>query len=407
MRMLLLLAFLTSSAIPASAQDIPDDDDFWSAADTSWHWEFRARTRGTFESQRPWPEGRPGLAPHSSPIRYNRVEGFYIGAVRAPLTVTSAERSRLHGEIGYAFGLQEPRYTIGLDLRLTPAMETSTVIGGYYRRGTHTEDDWKIHPIENSATAFFARMDAFNYYETEGWSLGVLQGLGPNTRFAMAYRDEDHRSLAKTVTWSMFGGQAFRDNPAVDSLNVRAMVATLQTGSVRDVTNLPDGNALRIDVEWASGLGGDADYRRIEADARIYRPLSYFSGIAARIRGGTSAGDGLPLQKLYTLGGPGTVRGYPLHAQVGTRYALASLEAMVVEPEFLADVFGDASLLLFSDLGWAGDGAIAQKDLMASAGLGLGLDGRAFRLELAWPLQRLTPNQQMKPQLWVRFAPNF
>ncbi len=405
-----------------------DADDEWDADDTedggeavdegddaghTWHWgkrghgdrwrHYRARALRTGDELF-WGDA---LVRQDLPVRYNRVEGFYAGLRREPLDVDSRRPARLFGEIGYAFALEKPRYQIGLDLRVTPRGAYGAKVGGYYRRGTSTEDTWKADPVENALGAFFARHDAYDYYETEGWTAYGEALLGRLGRAQLGYRDEAHRSLNKNATWALFGGDPFRANPPADSGRAHSLVGTVEVGRVRGLTSLPRGSALRADVEWGQGLGGDFDFARLVAEGRLYVPTSRQTSLSLRLRGGSAFGDGVPFQKGFTLGGLGSVRAYPQNVFYGTRMVAANAEIAVEQPDLLDGLFDDLQLFGFADAGWTNGASnqFALDDAVGDLGFGVGLDSRRIRLELAWPLR--DEGFGLGPTLWLRIAPPF
>lgn len=341
------------------------------------------------------------------PVRYNRVEGFYAGLSRAPLDLDAYRPARLFGEVGYAFALEQVRYGVGLDLRVTNRGPYAAKVGGLYRRGTTTEDGWKADPVENALAAFFARHDFYDYYETEGWTLyseALLADLG---RVQLGYRDEAHRPLQNNTTWSLFGGDAFRLNPAADSGRVRSIAASAELGRVRSFSSQPRGSAFRADAEFGEGLGGDFGFTRLVADGRLYLPLSREVNLHLRMRAGTAFGGDVPFQKGFTVGGVGSVRGYPQNVFHGTRMLLANAEVAVQQPGLFDDLLDDVQLFGFADAGWVNGTAQAFRtaDAVGAAGFGLGFDDRRVRLELAWPLR--DAGFGMRPSLWLRLAPAF
>lgn len=344
------------------------------------------------------------------PVRYNRVEGFYIGLERGPLELDSRRAARLFGEVGYAFGLEDIRYAAGLDLRVTPRGPYAAKVGGLYRQSTVTEDRWKIDPVENALGAFFARHEAYDYYEAEGWTVYGEMQLAQYGRAQAGFRSETHRALDRTRTWGVFGdaGDA-RFNPLASEGEVKALLGAVEWGRVRGLTSLPRGAALRLEAEVGQGVGGDYDFTRLVADGRLYLPLSSQGSLSLRLRGGTAYGDRVPFQKGFTVGGLGSARAYPQNAFGGRRMLAASAEVALANPDVLDDLFdelfGDLQLFGFSDFAWTGAGAFAVADGVGDVGLGLGLDERRVRLELAFPLR--DEGFGLRPTLWLRVSPAF
>src|SRR5262249_962730 len=83
-------------------------------------------------------------------------------------------------------------------------------------------------------------------------------------------------------------------------------------------------------IDWTSEIsapdafGSDFDFRRHVVTARYRVPVSEHQEFAARGIGGWSGGM-LPPQRLFAIGGIGSVHGYDFKAAVGDRLALANL----------------------------------------------------------------------------------
>ena len=95
--------------------------------------------------------------------------------------------------------------------------------------------------------------------------------------------------------------------------------------------------------------------------------------------GGTSWGEP-PAQRLWLLGGAGSLRGYAPRSREGTSYVRARGE--------LARRFAFGAVAVFSDLGWAGDRDLFEIDgALISTGVGLSLADGLVRMDLGWGLR--------------------
>ncbi len=358
-----------------------------------------------------WPYRRETALYRSVPsVRYNRVEGLVLGVGQQPLAWDDYGRARLYGQLAYAFSLKRWRYDVGVEARLDGARsdDFGLKLGAAYRRNTDTRDSWKTSWLENSLAAFFFENDFFDYYEAEGWTVYAAQRLTPYVQLSAGFRQEDYRSLEKATGWSLFDGDGFALNPAIDEGRMHSLLFALEGGRVARLGDLPRGAAFRLEAEVGDGLGGDFAFNRYVADGRLYLPLSRYSSLGLRLRGGLTTGDFAPLQKIFTLGGIGSVRAYAQNAFPGTRMLLANAEYIAGNFSPFDDWFDDLQLIGFFDAGWVngfGADAFRLDDVLPAAGIGLGLDNRAVRLELAWPLRDLGDGQD--PTLWLRIAPSF
>ena len=344
-------------------------------------------------------------------VRYNRVDGLFIGGSRSPLEWSGRDRGRIYGQGGYAFGRKAWQYRVGVETRMGSRQSNPNFdlkVGASHQRSTDTDDLWKASWGENTAAAFFFRNDFFNYYETEGWTGYVVSRLTRFAQLSAAYRSEAYSSLERTTNWSIFGSGNFRANPSVNEGTMNTMVLALEGGSVRDLTRRPRGAAFRLEAEIGQGLGGDFDFSRYLGDVRTYARLSHEAGLSLRLRGGFSEGT-VPRQKAFTLGGVGTMRGYGQNQFVGTRMALANAELALYDPDILEWLLNNVTVLGLFDAGWtnlqAGSNAFSVQDVVASAGFGLALDDRRLRLEVSWPLRDVGTG--LDPSLWLRYNPTF
>lgn len=418
-------------SIRTSDDDWWDEDDRWERRSENRSWkrdrdEWRDEWRDTWKSgsfdsfnesdafgewNQRWPYQTQAWYRNIPSIRYNRVEGLFLGVTRAPLEWSSWDRGRIYGQGGYAFALDQWQYRIGAETRFGSRQHTPNVdlkIGGSYQRNTDTDDLWKTSWGENTAASFFFRHDFFDYYQTEGWTGYAVARLTRYAQLSAAYRNEEYRSLSRNTNWSIFGEGNFRTNPGITEGLMSSVVLAFEGGSITTRNHQPKGVAFRLEAELGQGLGGDFDFSRYLGDLRTYARLAPEAGLSLRFRGGFTEGS-VPAQKAFTLGGIGSVRGYGQNQFVGTRMALANAELSLYDPDIADWILDDITLFGTFDVGWtnlqAGSNVFSVEDMFASAGFGLALDDRNVRLEVSWPLQDL--GTDYKPSVWLRFNPSF
>lgn len=176
-------------------------------------------------------------------------------------------------------------------------------------------------------------------------------------------------------------------------------------GLIRGFRAVPRGVAFRAEAEIGSGVGGDFDFSRFIGDVHAYARTGSASGLAVRLRAGTSSGT-VPAQRMFTLGGIGSVRAYPINAFRGETMLLANVEYTLYGRDAFDDLFEDLSVFGLFDAGWtdAGTGrSFSMDDVAPAAGFGVGFGDRAVRLELAFPLRDMGTG--MEPTLWLRLSP--
>jgi hypothetical protein len=365
---------------------------------------YRAAYVGDYSFR--WPYREAALYRPIPAIRYNRVEGLVLGLVRQPLSFDDYARGRIFGQVGYAFALDAWRYEVGAESRLRGG-DFALKTGVSYRRNTVSEDVWKSSWAENSLAAFLFKSDFFDYYEVRGWSAYAVQQITSLVQLSAGFRGETYHSLDRNANWALFGGSGFRANPLVDEGLMHSFVFAGEGGRVRGFDHLPSGAAFRIEAELGEGLGGDFSFNRLLADGRVYLPATSHSSLSMRLRGGV-ASDGAPIQKYFTMGGIGTVRGYPINAFGGTRMLLGNVEYAVDDVSLFDELLNDLQVFGFADAGWVNDRGtnhFRMDDLLTSVGVGIGFDDRLLRLELAFPL--VDTGIGRSPTLWFRLNPTF
>ncbi len=380
----------------ASSTDDGFDDDYLTTfvGDLSYRWPYRNTS-----IYRPIPAWR-----------YNRVDGLTLGIAQRPLEWDAYERLGLHGQVGYAFGSKKVQYEIGGEARLgEPYGEegADVKIGGSYRRLTTTDDLWKSSWAENTIGAFFFNYDLFDYYETQGWSAYLAARATPFVQLTAGFRAEDYGSLANETGWSLFGGDHFRFNTPISEGRMQSIVLVLEGGRVVRFHSVPSGHVFRIEGEIGEGVGGDFAFNRITADGRVYIRTSRRSSLSLRGRVGVAGGE-VPIQKAFSIGGIGSVRGYPQNGFRGTRSFVGNAEYAVSDFDLLDGWLGGLQVSGFFDAGWVSRGtdrSFDLSDLFTSAGVGLGFFERRVRLELAFPLTDRAGSRD--PSLWLRLIPAF
>jgi len=340
------------------------------------------------------------------PIRYNRVEGLVVGFERDPLALGDEDQTRVFGQAAYATALRDVRYTIGVESQLYQSGPTGLKLGVLYQEQTLARDRWKTSALENSLASGGVRSDFFDYYEAQGATIYGVQDLPHTLQLTVGVRNEIHRPRPVQTNWSLFGNGSFRANPAVDAGRVQSVVASLTGGRVRDLDDLPTGQAARLEATVGEGPNG-TPFSRYEADGRVYLPSTHDTRLALRLRGGYATHD-TPLQSRFTLGGVGSVRSYDQNAFAGTRMLLANAEYIVDGATIIDGLLEDLFVAGLADAGWVGgpDTPFRVEDVRPSAGFSVGLDERRVRLDVTWPL-RSGPGTGSSPSIWLRVAPSF
>ena len=136
---------------------------------------------------------------------------------------------------------------------------------------------------------------------------------------------------------------------------------------------------------------GDYNFARFSTTTRVTVPLPGRLVAGAELGAGASGGI-VPLQSLWFLGGPATLRGYAGGTIAGPDFWRGRLE--------VANSFPGARVALFSDAGWAGRGddlATGQPIISAGAGVSF-LDG-LLRIDLSQSFERVIKGNHVRGSL--------
>ncbi|OGF97838.1 MAG: hypothetical protein A2Z06_03140 [Candidatus Glassbacteria bacterium RBG_16_58_8] len=243
-------------------------------------------------------------------------------------------------------------------------------------RLTETNDRWRISDLENSIAAFMFKEDFRNYYETEGFRLSAEMGLGDFHRVTMAYVDQHIRSLGANEPFTLFGwAKEFRENPPVSEGEERKILFEW-TYDTRDNIRFPRrGWHATLSYETCpAGLHGDFAYRLLTAQLRRYRIVFGDQSLNFRLAMALS-GNSPPAHRRFTIGGVGTLRGFPDLSDAGENFLMGNAEYrcpirwLTWKP--LRLVFNEIQGLLFFDIGdaWSEGGEAGQ--LRSDIGLGI------------------------------------
>ena len=297
--------------------------------------------------------------------RYNRVEGLGLGA-RGDLDLG---RLRLDGTAYIATTDGEP------DLQAGVVHETGTARFRFagYRRLAGVDPTARSLGIGNSLGALLLGRDDGDYFRATGAELTVAPPVTLPQRFTIRlYAETQRRALKRTdfsLPHALHDIHVFRPNITADSADQFGASLTLRTQRGIDPA-LPQWTAeVTLD-----GSVGTYRFGRASSTVRVSAPLGPNLAGAVELAGGMADGV-VPVQSLWYLGGPGTIRGYGGNASRGDAFWRARLE--------LANRWPAARVVVFADVGRAGPRE--QLSLARSlAGVGVGasfIDG-LFRLDL-------------------------
>lgn len=266
-------------------------------------------------------------------LSYNRVQGVFLGWA-IPKRITGKYRAlTIHGFGGYGFKEKAWRYELGADRWFFSQTDYRFEVGGKVYDLTDTKDNWILTPWENSLSAILLHRDYQDYYRRSGYEFHASQNLSIYFKGTLAYRNDDYESVEKNTDWAIFGKRDFRDNPLIEHGNMRSLYGELYFDNRDNLEQPTKGWYAKLGIETSnSKLKSDFSFNQYLFELRRYQPLGRYERLDFRIKAATSEGE-VPLQKLYQLGGIGTMRGFTYKslrgdydAFGGDRMLLANLE---------------------------------------------------------------------------------
>jgi hypothetical protein len=342
-------------------------------------------------------------------FRYNRVEGIFVGLGSEKKYNWDGARSfTTFGSVGWGFRSHTWRGNLGLARQFAiknPDANEMIELGVEGYSLTDSKDAWLIDVNENTAAAVFFHEDFRDYFQREGFTGHVAyyqQSEGFKFELKLAYLRDTYDSLRNVTDWALFGGsKSFRANPIIDAGEMRSIVASGGLSTITKTMHGPEGWSLYGKMEYGpSSLGGLFNYSQYLVDVRRYQPITSFDNLNFRVRVGSSDGT-LPLQKMYDLGGLGTLHAFPFKFESGNRMVLFNAE-YIINGGFLDELdfwptwlFRNINILLLTDAGLTrtiassagfseGFDKITWGEFRHDIGAGFSNRSGSFRIALAW-----------------------
>lgn len=301
--------------------------------------------------------------------------------------------------VGYGAGFERPFFADGV-LQLGASIQDLTA----------SDDRWRLSATEQSLVALTFRNTFRDYYRRKGWQVHAAVRPFSQHEWLVAWRDESHATLVNETDYGFFrDDHSFRANTGAVDGDLRALIVGYTFDS-RALTDESPGERYRrhqaddlfqspsdrdhgVRVEWRSelapaGFGHDFDFSRHIFNARTWLHTSPTRMLTGRAIVGLSGGV-LPPQRLFGLGGIGTVHGYAFKEALGERMVLLNGE--------FRQRFGRSGIsgLAFVDSGRVYRPVAGTTDEWLN-GVGLGLEfGRGPRVEFGWRLDDVPKSLQV------------
>jgi hypothetical protein len=263
---------------------------------------------------------------------YNRVEGLpvFLGPTFGRELGWGRLSSDVYGVIRSADGFEWKEENVGHSVRMDLQLgrETGVRLGGRLFDLVDPVEPWQLSDPEVGLAAFFLHRDLRDYYNKHGGSLSAGWFRGSDLDVTLSYSDQRWASRRTRDPWTVFRDtEGWRPNPQVDEGVFHVANATLRFDTRNDDNNPWSGWYLTADYEYGTGkidryaptspgvreptVLGETSYDRLFFDLRRYNRISPDRQLNFRlVAGGWLSGDDLPLQRRFSLGGPGTLPGY-------------------------------------------------------------------------------------------------
>lgn len=281
-------------------------------------------------------------------VRYNRVEGLFLGAAYERDSVIAL----LKGWIGLGYGWSDRRWKGkgGLEFPIDSHRQWSA--GAEYFDGIDNVPDENMYSaFAISLMSLLNKIDYRDYYYTRGWRLFGAVRFVSGLTLRLGYRNERHTSAAMTTNFSLFSrSQTFRLNPAVNEGQLRSLSLLLRYGEGEPILlGLFPQNFIELEGEYSSPslLSSNFHFARLigraEINVQTYsRRLFFAPTLYVRLAAGISNGT-LPPQRIFVLesrasgtGFFGSLRTANPRQYGGNAFVMLSLEHNFRSTPFLA-----------------------------------------------------------------------
>jgi hypothetical protein len=314
----------------------------------------------------------------SAGLRARRAEGVLIGGGGA---YRLDERSELSFWGGYAFGLDQPQIRLGAH-RGSGSWRVS--VEGYYHALEDVGHFQAASGLTRTLALAFDGEDYTDPYFEDGGSLGV-SGPALGGRASIGIAAANHRSADLIMQTVLIGQTALRPVRPIDEGTLVALEASFE----RDLGRVLQ-TSWRLELDGEASPGAIGDFGFTQALLMLRGERAEAGGDwhwTARLGLGAAGGE-LPAQRLFLLGGRGTLPGHPFRSWGGDRVAWldADISRALVAPWVRIRALGSLGWTDLTSVGQAAAdrfGVAQTAGTKASAGVGLGLLYDLLRIDLS------------------------
>ena len=187
---------------------------------------------------------------------------------------------------------------------------------------------WQLSDAESGLAAFFLHRDFRDYYSRHGGSLTASVYQGRQLELGATWSDVRWGSRTANDPWTPFRDtDRWRANPQMDEAQMHLLQGFVRLDTRSDERQPTTGWYLSGEYEYGAGTttryapttagvrlpttDGATTYDRLFVDLRRYNRVAPGAQLNFRlVAGGWLSGDELPMQRRFSLGGPGALPGY-------------------------------------------------------------------------------------------------
>lgn len=266
---------------------------------------------------------------------FNRVEGLpiHFGPSYSYSSRNVLVRARAYGIVRSARGFQLKAPHGGYNIHTDVYFGESRTIGMGVRwfRIVSPVEQWNFSDPENALAGFLLHRDYRDYYDRQGVKGTLSWQVNQKATITLGLSDEKWNSIDERDPFTILrNSHPWRPNPFMDEgdFKIASIDATLDTrNDEREPTggwfissSIEQGQSSNVVFNPLQSATSPAKvrYGRATVDIRRYNRLSPRTQVNGRLFvGGWLYGDDLPLQKKFSIGGPGTLPGYDFRKMTG------------------------------------------------------------------------------------------
>jgi hypothetical protein len=275
-------------------------------------------------------------APVSPQVRFNRVEGLFLG-VSSHLD-SATNRLKTNASAGYAFSDKRAKGNLGAEIFMDRQRDYSFRLE-VYQEVNHFPDGGAHDNLSNLFSTLLYKIDYFDYYYTKGFDLSFAANLTRGISVELGYRNEDQTTATKRTNYSLFArDRTYDSNPPIEEGVLREIWLTTRYGQEPAPIPIIPRNYVQVDINHTTPeIRSSFDYTKVSLQgeyhfATFLRSLFLPPSLMIKLSSGMSLGA-LPPQRYYHFDAPllgyapsGILRGARMHEFSGDTYFIATFE---------------------------------------------------------------------------------